>query len=255
MNEITSVNNPNIKEVIKLHQKKYRESSKFFLVEGQKTYEEINNQHIKIEQIFVLKDDVKKFNVPENKATIVNDAVMKRLCTTDSSANIVTLAIKPLINISQFKKYNTIALLENIKDAGNLGTIIRSAASFSIDAILLYGDTVDLYNQKVIRSSAGNYFKVPIVKLTDLKELQNEFIEFQFISTGLNEKKQNSAKDINFKKKSLIMFGSEADGLSEELLSLANSNLVIDMSAGVESLNLAVAASIVFYEIFRKLKD
>lgn len=249
MEEITSVNNSKIKEIVKLHQKKYRDESNFFLVEGAKAIEEINNAKIEIEQIFVLKNSSWKLKFPENKVTVVNEAVMKKLSTTESIAEIITLAFKPKTDLVNVKKAKKIALFENIKDAGNLGTIIRSAAAFEVEAILLFGDTVDIYNPKVIRSSASNFFKLPILKISDINVLKTELKDFKIISTGLKSKNNITFNDIKLFDKSLIMFGSEADGLSNELLKLADYNLILDINKNVESLNLAVASSIIFYEL------
>ena len=251
MNQITSVNNPIIKEIIKLHQKKYRDHSSFFLVEGLKSYEEIeSNKNIKIEYIFILKNLEHKIKTNLDKVTIVTEAVLKKLSTTTTPSPIIVVAQKPDVDFSKIKKSQTLALLENIRDPGNLGTIIRSAVAFNLGGLLIYGDSVDIYNPKVIRAATGNFFKVPILYISNISQLKQEFPDFIFVSTGLKDKKHTDNK-IDFTKKNIIMFGSEAEGLSSELLNIASFNKVISMSSKVESLNLSVAAGILFYEIFK----
>lgn len=253
MNEITSLTNDKIKDLVKLHQRKYRNDSKYFLVEGKKSFEDIIDSKIEIQDIFILNTDYEKLNIKSDKITLCSEPVMKKLSTTDSTANIITVAIKQKTDIELIKHSKTIALFEDIKDPGNLGTIIRSAAAFNIGAIILYGSTIDLYNPKVLRSSAGNFFKVPIILISNLSELKKEFKDFNFISTALSEKNNINISDAKFDQKNIVMFGSEADGLSDSLTSLTNQNIIIDMNKNVESLNLSVAASIVFYEVFKSL--
>ncbi len=251
MNKITSVTNNKIKDYSKLHQKKYRETSDLFSVEGEKPFEEIIAAGVVIEDVFVCESSLDKYkNIP--KLNICNEAVMKKLSSTDSPASIVTVAQKPQIDINMLSSTHNVALLENIKDAGNLGTIIRSAAAFDIDALILYGDTVDLYNSKVIRSAAGNFFKIPTIKLSSIEELKSAFDGFELISTALTGKPSYNFSSQNKNKQKIIMLGSEASGLTPDLTEIADYNYIIPINKTVESLNLSVAASIVFYELFKQ---
>lgn len=248
MQEITSVSNSKIKEYSKLLQKKYREKSCLFIVEGKKAYEEILNANIKIEDVFVT--DSCKNQINDNHATFVTEAVIKKLCSTDSPSNIVTIAHKQPNDISIVKN-NNIFLIENIKDAGNLGTIIRSAAAFGFENILLIGNTIDIYNPKVIRSSAGNFFKVKVIT-TDISTLKNQFKDYNYIATALASNAQITPAQIDTQAKNIIMFGSEATGLTQGLIDLANKNLLIPMKNDVESLNLSTAVSVTMYQMFTK---
>ena len=126
--------------------------------------------------------------------------------------------------------------------------ILRTAAAFGIDAIVLYGDTVDLYNPKCVRSAVGNLWKVPVFKFDDLN-IFNDYERIATLPKGINV---TNLKDYKPAEKVLIMFGSEADGLSEELKNFATKNITIEMAPTVESLNLSVSASIIFYSIMPK---
>lgn len=241
LKEIKSLQNSLIKDVVKLHQKKYREN--LILIEGKKAVLEAIEYKLKIEKIFTLEilPEFKNFEM-----YLVTDEIMKKISTTDSPATVIAIAKKPIYDIKKFLSYKKIILLDNIKDAGNLGTIIRASSAFGADGILLFNDTVDEYSPKTIRSTAGNMFKIPVkkVNMNELKEFKKEF---NFIATVVNSNKNFS--DYKPKGKLLVMFGSEADGLCNDLLNLADEKLTIKMANNVESLNLALCAGIVLYKL------
>lgn len=247
MLEITSVSNQQIKDVVKLAQKKFRSQSGDFLLEGHKPIYEANEAGVDIKAVYTLEKNLPKFDFVKDKLIIVNETVLEKISTTDSVPEAVAVARQKAFTLSQVKKLKRLALLENIKDAGNLGTIIRSAAAFGIDAIILAGDSIDLYNPKVVRSAVGALFKIPVVKINSLKELALEFDGHNFIATVLNHKDIVSPDSINFQAPFVIMLGSEADGLSEEAIRLASIKTTIPISGKTESLNLSVAASVMFY--------
>lgn len=241
LKEITSLQNNLVKDVAKLHQKKYRE--KLILIEGKKAVLEAIELKVEIEKIFTL-ENLPEFNNFETY--LVNDEIMKKISTTESPSTVVAIAKKPVYDIKSFLSFKKIILLDNIKDAGNLGTIIRASSAFGVDGILLFNDTVDEYSPKTIRSTAGNMFKIPIkkVNIADLEEFKKEF---NFIATVVNSNKNFS--DFKPKGKMLVMFGSEANGLCNDLLKLADEKLTIKMTNNVESLNLALCAGIVLYKL------
>ena len=142
-----------------------------------------------------------------------------------------------------------VLLFEGIKDAGNLGTVLRTASAFGIDGLILYGDTVDLYNPKCVRSSVGNLWKNNVLKIENLAELQD--ILSEFVKIGTLPKCDNSVylNEFSFPEKSCVFLGSEADGLSEQLKKITHTNVTIEMSPAVESLNLGVSASIIMYKM------
>ncbi len=245
MEVISSVSNSKIKDVSKLHQKKHRDESGLFIVEGLKALEELISSNIEIENIYA-----KNKIVENDKLVLCSEPVLKKLSSTDSIPTVITVAKQRLYNISDILNKNFLVVLDNIKDPGNLGTIIRSAAAFSVDAIILIGDSVDLYNSKVMRSSAGNFFRIPIL-YSDKLNIKAHFSGHKIIATGLYSKTNIDFMQMKNIKKKIIMFGSEASGLSESLLNEADYNLIIPTNEQVESLNVATAASIVFYENFK----
>ena len=246
MLEITSVSNSKVKETVKLHQKKYRTETELFLIEGYKPIYEAFSEKIEIETVFTTEKYLKKFAFVKDKIVLVTDAVMEKISTTDSACEAVAVAKQINISLENIKNKTRIALLENTKDAGNLGTLMRSAAAFKIDAIILCGDTIDPYNPKVVRSTVGGLFKVPFVK-ADFSEVKDTFKNHNFIATVVNHKEVVEPHTIDYTKPFVIMLGSEADGLTQEAVDAANIKTTIPISKNTESLNLSVAGSILFY--------
>ena len=249
MKKITSKDNEKIKYVAKLIlNKKFRETEKKFVVEGFKAVYEACCFGLKLREVFVHHSFLEKFEfLDENKLTLVDDNILKKISTTESFSKCVAVFDMLDYSLNDLKTKNTIVLLENIKDGGNLGTIIRSANAFGVDGIVLYGDTIDLYNTKVIRSSVGNFLKIPIVKVNDIEAIKTTFKLHTFYATKVDT--DVDLKTIKFEEKKVIMFGSEAEGLSNKLFDLADNFFTIKMQNRVESLNLSVAASIVFYSL------
>ena len=244
--KITSVNNDLVKETAKLLRGKYRDELGLFLIEGEKGVKEALEAGIDIERIFVL-ESLKGF--PEDKVIDTTEAVLSKISDAKSAPKVIAIAKQPQYNIDDIKNYKKVVLLEGIKDAGNLGTILRTASAFGIDGVVLYGDTVDLYNPKCVRSTVGCLWKTPVIQIKDIQILQEMFTDFERIATlpkGLNV---IPLENYNPDEKVLIMFGSEADGLNEELKDFATKNVTIEMADNVESLNLSVSAAILMYKL------
>ena len=175
---------------------------------------------------------------------------MKKISTTDTTCEILTIAKKQERDITKFSNLKKLVLLDSISDPGNLGTIIRSATAFGIEGIILFGNCVDLYSPKVIRSTTGNFFKTPIINIKNKDEIKNLFKSHLKIATALSKENNISLKECAKIDKYIIMLGSEAKGLQEDLTNIADKNIRLEMINNVESLNLSVSASIIFYELF-----
>lgn len=237
--KITSVSNDLVKETAKLLQRKYRKDK--FLLEGTKCIEEAIESGLEIEHLFVL-DGSNDFVGFDNRIE-TSEAVLAKISSTESAPKVVAVAKQ--LQRKWSNDYKKVVLLENIKDAGNLGTILRTAAAFNIDAVVLYGDTVDLYNPKCVRSSVGNLWKIPVFELDDL----NVFADYERVATLPKSDKSVWLSDYKPAEKCLIMFGAESTGLSEELKDFATKNVTIEMSDKVESLNLSVSAAVILYKL------
>jgi len=245
MEEITSINNVLVKNTVKLQQKKYRDLENKFILEGFKSISEAFNAGIEIDYVFVLKDKASRYSFLSKRLVLTTEAVLKKISTTDSAPEAVGVGVQKHYTLDDLKISKKVILLENIRDLGNLGTILRSAVAFGADGVILYGDCADLYNPKCVRSTVGNLWKIPVVYAA---ELGGMFDDFQRIATL--PRTENLLKDFKPGEKMLVMFGSEADGLSEKLINYANTSVKIEMSDAVESLNLSVSCAVVMYNLF-----
>lgn len=248
--EITGVNNDLVKSIAKLQQKKYRTQSGKFLLEGYKAIKEAYDFGIKIEHIFVEKSHVGEYQFAKDLIIETSLAVLKKLSTTDSAPEAVAVGYQKVFDKNVLNGCQKVILLENIKDAGNLGTIIRSSVAFGVDAIVLYGESVDIYNPKIVRSSVGNLWKIPVVHIDSLDVLKKIFDGYEKIATL--PRSTNLLKQFSPKLPAVIMFGSEADGLSDELIKISTNSVKIEMSQTVESLNLATSVAVISYQFFVK---
>lgn len=249
MQEITSVNNELVKETVKLQQKKYRDKTDKFLLEGYKCIEEAFDAGLELEYVFVLKEKIEEYLYLGACLISTSNPVLKKISTTDSAPDAVVVARKKLYSVEDLKNAKKVVLLENIKDLGNLGTVLRSSVAFGADAVVLYGkECADLYNPKCVRSTVGNLWKIPVVYLDDFVVLRELFGNFERIATLPRAKK--FLKECKVKAPLLVMFGSEADGLSNELIEFSTKHVKIEMSDRVESLNLSVSCAVVLYELF-----
>ncbi len=247
MEEITSVNNELVKETAKLQQKKYRDLTNQFLLEGYKSIEEAVKAGVNIEYVFANSKALNKYDFCNCRIISTNEAILKKIASTESAPESIAVAKQIHNSIDELKNANRIILLEGIKDLGNLGTIIRTSSALGADGIILYGDCADLYNPKCVRSTVGNLWKTPIAVVKDIKVLEKHFANYKRIATlPLSD---NLLKNFKPSEKMLIMFGSEADGLSKELINFSTDSLKIEMKGDVESLNLAVSCAVVMYTV------
>ena len=245
--EITSVNNELVKETVKLQQKKFRDSEKKFLLEGFKAIEEAFHLGLKITNVFVLKEKASKYAFAKDLIIETTEQVLKKISTTDTAPEAVAVAYQKEFDINLLQTAKKVLLLEEIKDVGNLGTILRSATAFNVDAVILYGNCTDIYNPKCVRASVGNLCKIPVFNMTSIPELKKYFINHERIATL--PKATNLLKNFNPKPQTLIMFGSEANGLSQELINFSTTSVKIEMNENVESLNLSISCGIILYNI------
>lgn len=246
MEYISSVSNPKIKEIVKLQQKKYRNETGLFLLEGLKPIYEAFVSKIEFECVFVTSENQAKYEFLKEKIVVVSEQVLKKISTTDSNPEAVAVAKQKKYSTTELANKKRVLLIENVKDAGNLGTLIRSACAFSIDSIVLCGDTVDVYNPKVVRSTVGALFKLPILKMT-LEQVKSVLENSKFIASVVNYDDVINPKQIDYNSPFVLMLGSESKGLSKEAIDIAQIKTTIPISNKTESLNLSTAGSILLY--------
>ena len=144
-----------------------------------------------------------------------------------------------------------VVALEGLQDPGNMGTIVRTAEAAGIDLILAGANTVDVYSSKVVRSTMGSIFRVPII-YTDKLYKDIDLLKSKGVSVyAAHLKGKESYRDITYSDRSMILIGNEGRGLTEEAVSSADTLVKIPMKGRVESLNAAVAAAILMFETCR----
>lgn len=239
---ITSLDNPKIKKYLKLKTKKYRDLEKMFLIEGEHLVKEAFQNNVLVD-LLVLDGYPIDFNFNYTNITL---NIMKKLSCMES--------VPKVIGVVRFLESREITgkkvlLLDDIRDPGNLGTIIRSSLAFGVLDIVLNLNSVDIYNDKVIRSSQGMIFQMNIIR-RDLKEVILELKEKGYLILSTNVEDGVDAKELEVNQFALIM-GNEGVGVKKELQEMSDKNLYIKMNNQVESLNVGVATSILLYELNR----
>lgn len=146
---------------------------------------------------------------------------------------------------------NLFLVLDNIQDPGNMGTILRTADSINLKQIIVSKGTADCYNPKVVRSTMGAIFRVKVIECEDLKKVVKEMKKRKIKVYATDLQTDKSIYDVDYKK-SAIVIGNEANGVSKGLLEIADEKIRIPMIGKTESLNAAVATGIILYEVVRK---
>lgn len=235
---ITSLTNVKVKQWSKYKEKKYRDADKKFLIEGEHLLQEAHKEHI-IDCIISMEENT-YWNMYEHYE--VTSEIMKKLSSSVSGSNIIALCHYP-----KQKEYygNKIVVLDNVQDPGNLGTIIRSALSFGYDSIILSKGCADVYNDKVIRSTQGACFHIPVFR-KDLQEVLDDFKQQGISVYGTALKNAIDLQELKIKEPYAFVFGNEGQGVDKDILNRCDKLIKIEMET-FESLNVAVAAGICMY--------
>lgn len=235
---IESKENKKIKYINKLRNNKFMNEERKFIVEGFHLIEEAYNAGILLETISV---DELYYNVPN---VLVTQNIMNYISLLPSSSNAIGIC-----KFTEEKKIgNKVIVLDNLQDPGNIGTIIRSANAFNFDTIVLSDTSVNKYNDKLIRASQGMLFKTNVIT-RNLVEFLNTAKEESYkicITDVTDGKKINTIKN---DEKVIIVMGNEGQGVSDYVRNYADTNIYIPMNSTCESLNVAVATSIIMYEL------
>ncbi len=257
---ISSLSNHQIKNINQLLKKtKAREDQGVFVVEGQKMFEEARSEGLLVKAFFSesfyqkkLEDSPGYFSNLEYE--ILTDAVFQSISETKTPQGVMGTVKKPKYSLEELIKNPEacLLLLEDIRDPGNLGTIVRTAEGAGITGIILNSSSVDIYNPKVIRSTMGSIYRVPFAIVDDfnlvLKEIKLQGIRI-FAAHLLGQLYDTKE---SFRDKCAILIGNEANGLSDKVSAEADILVKIPMAGKVESLNAAVAAAILMYEVSRQ---
>lgn len=263
MQRISSKDNDFIKHIKKLKDKKYRDESNEYIVEGIKLIEEAIKENAPIKQIVICEENEKTNAITKNlmyeiskyECVYVTKQVFNSITQVVAPQGIFAIVSKTFGDTTQKSlidyTQDVIVVLDDIQDPGNLGTILRTIDSCGLKQILVSKGTVDSYNPKVVRSTMGAIFRINIVECEDLikaiKEARKHHFKLQVTSLDAVQ----TIYDVDYKKK-VIVIGNEANGVSKEIQDIADEKVKIPMIGKTESLNASVAAGIVLYEYTRQ---
>lgn len=254
---ITSVQNQQIKNLIQLNKKaKYRNEKGLFVIEGIKLFQEAPQNCIKSvyisESLFNRKEHEKLLS--DFSYEVIKDDIFQKVSDTKTPQGIICVVqqqkyvLKDLINQSN----PHLILLEDLQDPGNVGTIIRTGEGAGVTGVILSKNSVDIYNPKTIRSTMGSIFRMPFLYVEDFYETLAELKKagVKTYAASLDGTKfydqENYGQSIGF------LIGNEGNGLSEKAMNSADFKIKIPMEGSVESLNAAVAATVLMYEAYRQ---
>ena len=260
MNNITieSADNNKIKLLRKLNQKKFRNNNNQFFIENTVIINDAMEVGVKFEDFFVteeflLKNEewvekiLEKSEVKEYY--IINEKINKSFSNLDTPPGICAIYQKQNNILDQ---NNSIIYLNGVSDPGNLGTILRSAVVFGIKNIVLDNKCADLYNFKTIQAAKDAIFKINFSFDTNLKVLNDIKSIMKIYSTGMVEGK--SIDILKQEERFCLVLGNESHGVDKEIVDMSNGIIAIGMDGDIESLNVASAAAIFFYEIYKQKK-
>jgi TrmH family RNA methyltransferase len=184
----------------------------------------------------------------------ISPVLCRRLADTETPSGIMALVKRSdyqLKNIFR-NQPSLLVLVDGIQDPGNLGTIIRSSDAAGAQGVIITKGTVDLYNPKVIRATMGSFFHLPVVMVSTLEELRDFMATFNLQLVAGQQKVPKLINEVNLTLPTVLAVGNEAHGLSPEILNLAQHTVSIPMPGKAESLNAAIAVSIMLYETIRQ---
>lgn len=243
---ITSLENDRVKKFCKLKKRKYRDEYEEYIVEGEHLVLEAYKAGV-IKELIV--EDGKEALVSCETINYCSNEVMNKISSMETAPTIMALCSKSTETELSGDK---VLILDEIQDPGNLGTIIRSALAFGIETIVLTENTVDLYNPKVLRATQGMIFHINIISMDGMeaiKILKNNGLAIYGtnVESGVDVR---TLKD-NEKERFALIMGNEGNGVREQLRRQCTKDLYINMNSCVESLNVAIATSILLYELGR----
>lgn len=254
---ITSTSNAQVKRLLQLQKKsKARNEEQVFLVEGLRMFSEVPEE--RVEKVYISETLYNKkkqeLNLERFSVEILSDSVFQYVSDTKTPQGILCIVkqkeydVEALLNIEN----PHFMVLDNLQDPGNLGTIVRTAEGAGVNAVFLSKESVDIYNPKTIRSTMGSIYRMPVIYIEDLLELLEIFRKKGIKSYAAHLEGKKSYDKENYQSGTAILIGNEGNGLRKEIADNTDVWVQIPMQGKVESLNAAIAASILMFEVYRQ---
>ena len=256
MEKITAKDNEKIKRYAKLAaQKKARDEQGLFVIEGPKLFEEAVRSDLKIEQVFLSENFLVRWERLQKPCAIpptflISEAVERKIAGSPSPQGVYAVCKKldkPL-NLGKIDNNGKFIALWNLQDPGNVGTICRVADAMGLSGIILSENCCDVYNLKTIRAAMGSLFRMPFV-IADLEAFLRESRSGLHSYAAVVNQDALPLPKVDFSGKTVVVIGNEGNGLSPEQVSCCRDRLTIPMPGSAESLNAAMAATIIIWEM------
>lgn len=259
MQSISSKENDLIKHIRKLKDKKERDISNEYVIEGIKLIQEAIQENVNIKQIIICDDCDKTESIPKDlmyeiakyDCVYVTKKIFKYISEVQEPQGILAVIEKNNSDKDIDYDQDIIVALDDVQDPGNLGTILRTVDSIGIIQILVSKGTADSYNPKVVRSTMGAIFRIKIIECEDLEKTLKEIKKHKFKVVVTSLQTDNSIYEIDYNRK-VIVIGNEAKGVEQRIQQIADEKVKIPMLGKTESLNASVATGIVLYEYVRQ---
>lgn len=259
MQVITSKDNELVKHIRKLKDKKYRDESNEFIIEGTNLIEEAVKEKAKIKKVIICEDTTKTYELPTNirleiakyECIYVSEKIFNLITQVTNPQGIMAIVEKTAKEDEIDYEQDLIVMLDDIQDPGNLGTILRTIDSIGLKQIIVSKETADAFNPKVVRSTMGAIFRIKIIESENLIDTIKNIKKHHFKLVVTSLQTENTIYDINYNKK-IIVIGNEGNGVSKEIQDMADQKIKIPMLGKTESLNASVATGIVLYEYVRQ---
>ena len=257
---ITSTANGKVKRLVNLVKKrKTRDQEGVFVTEGPRMFEEAPRERVRevyFSESFLGKapeiwEKVKSSGIP---AEILSDHVFSHVSDTQTPQGVLAVVDRKEAALEQILSETDplLLVLDGLQDPGNLGTILRTGEGAGVTGIILGGDCVDLYNPKTIRSTMGSVYRMPVCRCRDLTEALTEMKEKGILTYAAHLEGKNSYDQEDYQKPCAFLIGNEGNGLRREVAEAADRWIRIPMKGQVESLNAAVAATVLMFEASRQ---
>ena len=258
---ITSNSNAKIKQVVTWQKKqKARNTDQVFLVEGIRMFVEAPADQVLA--VYVSESFYAKYNKDlqleswGKRLEVVSDSVFSHMSDTKTPQGVLAVLKQnryELEELTDFAKGAPLLMvLDNLQDPGNLGTILRAGEAAGVTGVIMSSDCVDIYNPKVIRSTMGSIYRMPFVYVENLPEVVRGLNESDISTYAAHLKGKNSYDEENYCKGAAFLIGNEGNGLRDEVADAAKCYVKIPMCGAVESLNAAIASSVLMFEAARQ---
>ena len=268
---ITSRRNPTVVETVKLSDKKTRDKEGLFRFDGFKLFSEAVEKGVFIERILLCESRAGEFmprlegckGLDGVAVSVLADDVFAKVSEEQAPEGLICVARFPKKHIKKATRkdlevtardmHRRILMLESVRDPGNMGTVMRSAAAFGVDTLVISRDCADIYNPKTVRGAMGALFRLNIFVFDDICEAVNLLMESgRKVYAAALDREAVRLDETEFSPSDTALIGNEGHGLSKEAINVCTRSLYIPMEEGCESLNAGVAASVILWSMYRK---